>query len=156
MKIVLLENVDNLGIVGDVKDVAEGYARNFLIPQKLAVRFGDKEAKILLKNISKKREAAKKEISKLEEIAKKIDNFEIEFKEKINKKGSLFKAISIAEVAEKLKIDKKYIQMQQIKEIGKHKIKINFGNNIKASVNVKVVEEVIKKEKINNNKKEQQ
>lgn len=155
MKIVLLENVENLGIVGDVKDVADGYARNFLVPQKLAVRSGDKEAKILLKNISKKREAAKKEIDKLQEIAKKINDTEIEFKEKINKKGSLFKAIGIAQIADKLKIDKKYVQIQMIKEIGKHKVKINFGNNIKATVIVNVIEEKLKKEKINNNKKEQ-
>jgi large subunit ribosomal protein L9 len=155
MKIVLLENIENLGIVGDVKDVADGYARNFLVPQKLAVRSGDKEAKILLKNISKKREVAKKEIDKLQEIAKKINNTEIEFKEKINKKGSLFKAIGIAQIADKLKIDKKYIEIQMIKEIGKRKVKINFGNNIKATVIVNVIEEKLKKEKINNNKKEQ-
>jgi large subunit ribosomal protein L9 len=155
MKIVLLENVDNLGIVGDVKEVTDGYARNFLIPQKLAVRSGDKEAKILLKNITKKREEAKTEIVKLKENAKKIDNIEIEFKEKVNKKGSLFKAISVVQISERLKIDKKYIQMQQIKELGKHKVKINFGHDIKVIISVNVIEEINKKEKLNNNKKEQ-
>ena len=70
MKVVLLENVEHLGIVGDVKEVAAGYARNYLLPKKLAVKNSDSQAKILLKNIGQKRNRVKTEIKKLEKAAK--------------------------------------------------------------------------------------
>jgi len=151
MKIVLIENVDNLGIIGDIKDVANGYARNFLIPQKLAVKLGDKTAKILLKDLGKKRAIAKEEISKIDKKAQELEGKIVNFQAKINKKGSLFAAITPVQVSEKLKIDKKIISFAPIKTLGSHKVKLNFGHNVKANIIVNVEE---LNEKTIKNKKE--
>lgn len=140
MKIVLLENVEHLGIVGDRKEVANGYARNFLIPNKLAVKQGDPAGKKLLKDISKKRMNAQKELKDLGKIAKELEGKRIIIESKAGDSGKLFGAISSAEVADKLKVDKKKVAMAPIKTLGEHKVKINLGHKLFAYVMVEVVE----------------
>ena len=151
MKIVLLENVDFVGIVGDIKEVTDGYARNYLLPKKLAVKAGDPSAKKLLKNIAKKRQEAKKTILSLEKIAKELDGKTIEFMVQTNEKGKLFAAITANDIADKLEIDKKQIQCAPIKDTGAHKIKIYFSHGIKANISV-IINSKLKKE--NKSKKE--
>lgn len=136
MKIILLENVAGLGIVGDRKEVSEGYARNYLLPKKLAVKIGNREGKILLKNISKKRSEAQKEMKKIEKVAEDYKDKEIVFELKATDKGKLFGSIGPAEVAEKLKIDKKQVNFPAIRETGEHRVKIDFGHNVKTTVKI--------------------
>lgn len=138
MKIVLLENVEHLGIVGDVKDVAEGYARNFLLPKKLATKVGDSNAKIVLKDLAKKREKTQSEIRKIDELAKKIQDQKLDFELKSTLKGKLFGSIGAKDVAKKLKMDEKDIQMAPIKTIGEHRVKIYLGHNISTSIIINI------------------
>ena len=149
MKIVLLENVEHLGIVGDRKEVANGYARNFLIPKGLAVKQGDPAGKKLLKDISKKRQNAQKELKDLEKLAKELDGKKITISAKSGEAGKLFGAISSAEVAEYInkacsersrRVDKKKVVMSPIKTLGEYKVKINLGHKLSAHVIVEVVE----------------
>lgn len=146
MKVVLLENVENLGIVGDKKNVAPGYARNYLLPKKLVAKVGSKEAKILLKNITKKRDKIKKEVRKLEKIAKEYEGKEIKFQLKASAKGKLFGSVGTADVAKKLKISQKQIDFSPIKEVGKHKVKVNLGHNIKTQIKI-IIEKLKNKKK---------
>lgn len=139
MKVVLLENVDNLGIAGDIKEVADGFARNYLLPQNLAVKVGDAKAKALLKNISQKREQTKKQIEEIKKVAKKFEGKTIEIKSKANDKGVLFKAVSSSEVAKKLGIDAKKLSFEPIKTAGEHQVDIDFGNNIKIKIIIKIL-----------------
>lgn len=139
MKVVLLENIDNLGIVGDIKEVADGFARNYLLPQNLVVKVGDTKAKALLKNIAKKREEIKSQIISLKEVAKKYDAKEIDIQAKANQKGVLFKSVTKNEIAKKIGVDAKLLSLDPIKEVGKHNIEINFGNNIKAKVLLNII-----------------
>ncbi len=141
MKIVLLENVDHLGIAGDVKEVATGYARNFLLPQRKAVVAGDRQAKDLLKNISVKRQEAKAEIKKIQKTADLLDGKTIEFVVSVNEKGKLFASITAADVAKKMQVETNILQMSPIKETGTHKVKVYFGHDIKANIEVVVMAE---------------
>jgi len=152
MKIVLIENVDHVGIVGDTKTVADGYARNYLLPKKLAVKIGGKQAKSLLKDIAKKRQKAKAEIASIEKTAKELEGKSIAFEASASEKGKLFAAITTADIAKKLKLDKKQIQCAPLKDLGTHKVKIYFGHGVKA--NVSVIINVKTKKKIKNNKEE--
>lgn len=147
MKIVLLENVDHLGIAGDVKEVASGYARNYLLPQRKAVLVGDKQAKDLLKDITTKRQAAKAEIKKIQKIADAIEGKKIEFIVSVNERGKLFAAISAADVAKKFDIETNLLQLTPIKDTGTHKVKAYFGHDIKANIEIVVTPEEAKKTK---------
>lgn len=153
MKVVLLENVDHLGMVGDQKEVAPGYARNFLIPQKLAVKVGDSRARILLKDIAKKRIEITKDIKKIGKIAQQFEGREIKFKLKATDKGNLFGSIGPQDIAKKLKIDKKQIQFSPIRQIGKHKISVNFGHNIYANLIIVIEAQKSKTKKLAKNNK---
>lgn len=138
MKIVLLENVEHLGIVGDVKEVAEGYARNYLLPKKLAAKVGDKNARILLKDIVEKRKKIKAEVDKTQKLATKLNGQTLEFTLKTTDKGKLFGSIGAKEVAEKLKLDTKMVQMSPIKTVGEHSVKVYLGHNIYTSILINI------------------
>jgi large subunit ribosomal protein L9 len=135
MKIILLQDVKGIGKKLEVKDVSDGYARNFLIPRKLA-EFASpstvKKAESLRKTID-----AEKEVK--ENLAKKAIELLRDTKVTINKKGNgkghLFAAVHESEIAEALKtqahieIDPEYVETDKpIKEAGDHKVKVKVGN----------------------------
>lgn len=140
MKIILLQDIKNLGQTGDIKEVADGYARNFLIPRKLA-ETATKEA--IGKAIEKKQETEKMKNRKTEELknlAKKLEGEEIVIKAK-EKSGKLFGSIGRKEIAENLgnEISEDMIELEEnIKETGVKNITANFGYNIKARMTVRV------------------
>lgn len=150
MKVVLLENVEHLGIVGDIKEVASGYARNFLLPKMLVVKVGDPKAKSLLKDISKKRQVIKAEVKKIQKKADSLEGKTVEFNVKANEKGKLFAAITAADIAKKLELDNIKIQTAPIKDAGTHKAKIYFEHNVNANIEVIVeINDTKKKQKVN-------
>ena len=144
MRVVLLENVEHLGIVGDVKEVADGYARNFLLPEKLAAKVGSSDARILMKDIKSKRAKSELEIKKLKKLALEINGKVLEFEVKATEKGKMFGAITSADVAEKLKMDKKQIQFAPLKSLGEHKVDVHLGHNVKANIIIKIKSQVKK------------
>ena len=147
MKVVLTENVEKLGIIGDTKDVKRGYARNWLLPNKLAVASEDPKAKEVIERAKKEREKIAKEVEKLKELALKIQENPIEIASKAGEKGKLFGSITAEEIAKKLKLSKKDIQAEPLREIGRHEvtIKLGYGVEAKAVVNVTPVETKKKK-----------
>ncbi len=143
MKIVLLEDVDNLGYAGDIKEVKDGYARNYLIPKGKALM----ATKSNLKMVEEKRRAILRRIEKKIEAAKKIrdalDGLEIEISAKAGKEGKLFGSVTATEIYEAIKdkaegLDKKQIRLPEggIKSVGEHQVEIAIYRDIKATIKV--------------------
>ena len=147
MRVVLLQDIENLGKKYEVKEVKDGYARNFLIPQGLA-KPATKEAIIWLetqKEIEAKK--AEEELKKIQEKATAIDGQELIIPVKIGEEGQFFESITSQKISEKLKelgfeIKKAQIDLKEpIKELGEFPIKIRFEHNLEAEIKVIVVEE---------------
>ncbi len=146
MKIVLLEDVENLGYAGDIKEVKDGYANNYLIPKGLALA----ATKSNLKLVEEKRKAIlrkiEKKIAQANKIKEALDGIEIEIKAKAGEKGKLFGSVTANEIFEQIKdkaegIDKKNIRLPEggIREVGEYTVEIAIYRDIKASIKVKVV-----------------
>ena len=147
MKIILLKDVEKLGKKGEVKSVADGYARNFLIPNKLAALATKSELAKLEEQKKIETEKAEEELKFYQEIANQIDGLELEILVKVSEEGKLFGAVTASQIAEKLKeknfkIKKEQIKLEKpIKEIGEHEATIEFPHNLETKINVIIVEE---------------
>jgi large subunit ribosomal protein L9 len=146
MKIILLQDLKTLGKAGDVKDVAEGYARNFLFPKKIAELATEKA---IQENDLKKGQEKKEEESKLESLrnlAAKLQNKKIVLRSK-EKNGKLFGSISAKDIASALKkenlaIPQTYIIMNEaIKNVGEYKIEIALNPEIKTFIKLEILGE---------------
>lgn len=142
MKVILLKDVPNTGKKNDIKEVSPGFARNFLIPKKLAVVADNDSLRKL--EIKKKVESenATKELKEVEAIVSKIDGQEIEINIKTGKEGQLFESVNKQKISERLKemgynIDKEDVILETpIKEVGEFPIKLKFGHNLEAEVRI--------------------
>lgn len=147
MKVVLLENVKKLGKVGDVVNVSDGYAANFLFPRKLAQVATSEILKRVEQLKANKIANEKEETNKLNELARSIKDKKIIISAKA--KGSkLFGSIDAGIIAKEIKnqlgteIGKENIKLESpIKEIGEKKVNIEFLKNIKTNIVVEVKEE---------------
>ncbi len=143
MKIILLQDLKNIGKKGDVKEVTDGYARNFLLPQKIAQRATEEAIK---KNEIQKKEAVKKQaINKQasEELLKKLQKKKFVIVTR-QKKGKLFGSITAKKIAEVFKKEDLAISAdciiikKNIKKIGEHEIEIKLKAGIEGKVKIKV------------------
>lgn len=147
MKVILLKNIEKLGKKGEVKNVADGYARNFLIPNKLAALATKSELAKLEEQKKIETEKAEEELKFYQEIANQIDGLELEIPAKVAEEGKLFGAVTDSQIAEKLKeknfeIKKEQIKLESpIKEIGEHEATIEFPHNLEVKIKVIIVEE---------------
>ncbi|MBI4281625.1 50S ribosomal protein L9 [Candidatus Uhrbacteria bacterium] len=142
MKVVLLKNVEKLGLAGAVRDVAEGYARNLLFPKKLAVP-ATAEALAKATQLRNEREhAAELDLERVEDLAKRLDGFEMEFKEKANSHGTLFAAITRTKIITVLKkkgivvAEKHIVLPHPLKEIGEHDVVVALPHGLEAMIRV--------------------
>lgn len=147
MKVVLLENVKKLGKVGDVVNVSDGYAANFLFPRKLAQVATPDILKRVEQLKANKVANEKEEINKLSELSRSIKDKKIIISAKA-KGGKLFGSIDAGIIAKEIKnqlgteIGKENIKLESpIKETGEKKVNIEFLKNIKTNVIVEVKEE---------------
>ena len=147
MRVILLQDVENLGKKYEIKEVKNGYARNFLIPKKLA-KPATKEALKWLemqKEIEEKR--AEEELKKVQELATKVDGAEVVIPVKVGEDGQLFEKVGVQKILEKLNemgfgIKKNQIELPEpIKELGEFPVKIKFSHNLEAEITVVVTEE---------------
>jgi len=134
MKILLVKKVNNLGEPGEIKDVADGYARNFLVPKGLARVATDSVIKQFELKKEKKYKKKDKTLKKSKELLKKINNLKIIMKAKAEEeKKTLFGSISAKDIADQLKergyeIDAKYIKLDEpIKQLGYYDVEIEVG-----------------------------
>jgi large subunit ribosomal protein L9 len=143
MKVLLIKDVKGLGKAGEIKNAKDGYARNYLIPKGFAKLATDEVIKQWLEEQKKKEEELKKEVAKLNELKEKIENTKIVIKHKLGANGHLYGAITNKEVAEHLKekgieIDKKQIDIKQIKAVGEYSVDIKLGHGIYAKLDLVV------------------
>jgi large subunit ribosomal protein L9 len=144
MKVLLKQDVAKIGKKGQILDVKEGYARNFLIPGGLAVEASGGAMKQIEeeKRASDRHKAKEKE--EAQDLAKKIEAVSILLKHKAGEEGRLFGSITSAEVAEALKqknfnIDKKKIVLEEpIRLVGDYEVKIKLHPEVAAHLNVRV------------------
>lgn len=147
MKVILLKNVEKLGKKGEVKNVADGYARNFLIPNKLAALATKSELAKLEEQTKIDTEKAEEELKFYQEIANQIDGLELEIPVKVSEEGNLFGAVTASQIAEKLKeknfeIEKEQIKLEEpIKEIGEYEAIVEFPHNLETKIKLIIVEE---------------
>jgi len=147
MRVILLQDVENLGKKYDVKEVANGYARNFLIPKGLAKIATEENLKWLETQKEIEAKKAEEELKRIQEIAANIDGQEIIIPVKVGEEDQLFESITFQKIYEKLKelgfeIKKNQIDLSEpIKELGEYPVKIKFEHNLEAEIRVIVVEE---------------
>jgi large subunit ribosomal protein L9 len=147
MKVILLEYVYKHGVAGEVIDVADGFARNYLIPRGLAVKATEGE----MKRAQKLREQAAMRRAELDqrlnEIARQIDGVELVFGRRAAVTGKLFGSVTTAEIAEALlektgaDINRRRISQQPLREIGTHEVPVRLGNEISPVLKVTIVPE---------------
>ncbi len=144
MKVILLQDVKSIGKKYEVKNVSNGYARNFLFPQKLAKMANNKEL-VRIETLKKLDENKKEqEKGKATELAKKIGETEIEIKVKVGDKDELFESITVKKIIEKLKaggidINKEQIDLKSpIKALGEFEIDIIVSPDISTKLMVRV------------------
>jgi large subunit ribosomal protein L9 len=142
MKVILLQDVKKAGKKGDVVDISDGYARNFLFPRKLAEEANNNNMHIL--NTKKENERKKKlaEIEAAQKLASELKGKEIKIEAKSGNGGRLFGAITSKDVAElinkqfKLSVDKKKIVMDTIKVAGSYDIEIKLYPEVSTKMKV--------------------
>jgi large subunit ribosomal protein L9 len=149
MKLILIKDVKDLGMAGDVVTVKNGYGRNYLLPQNFAV-MATKDA---LKKIEAiKADAEKVRNIKLEENKAKLaqlSNMTLTFNRKADENGNLYGSVSEFDIVEAIKekgveINKNNVHIEKhIKEIGDSQVEISFGSDLTATVVVSVVKEEI-------------
>ena len=102
MKVILIQDVDNLGKIGDSVNVKNGYARNFLIPKKLALFANDQNMKSIESMIKQQEMKNAKERSNLESLAKVIDKVTLKFELKAGEEGKLFGSVTSQMISDEL------------------------------------------------------
>ena len=148
MKILLREDVKNVGKVGDIVDVRSGYARNFLLPKKLAIEATDKRVKEWnhWQAVSNKKKL--KMVEKRKEILKKMEDVTVTFKRQASTKADkIFGSVTTIDVATELEklgyvVDRRDVVLEgPIKELGQFKALIRFGDNLETHIKVCVERE---------------
>jgi large subunit ribosomal protein L9 len=146
MRVILLDNVVGLGRAGDIKNVKDGYARNYLLPQKL-VEMATKSKENHLKRIaSALTEKAKQYYENALALKEGIEKEVIQIHAKAGEEGKLFGSITSMDLSRVLKekgfdIDRKKILIDNIKEIGEHSARIKLDEGVMATIKVTVIAE---------------
>jgi large subunit ribosomal protein L9 len=146
MKVILLADVKTLGKRGDVANVSDGYANNFLLPRQLAsVATPGAIKQLEQQNNAKKRRQAE-EVANAQDVATQLEDLTLEIPAKAGGNGRLFGTVTNANVADAIQvalnvaIDRHKIEMKDgIKAVGTYPIEIRLGNNIVAKSNIRVV-----------------
>lgn len=142
MKIILCEDVDNVGEMGQTVKVSDGYARNFLLPRRLAVSSDSASAHQIeheMRIIRKREEKRRKELA---EVAKGLGGLRVVFKAKAGEGGKLFGSITTLHIAQKLEEmghainRKKIILAEPIKTLGDHPVTVRLKTGIETNINV--------------------
>lgn len=148
MKVILLEDVKSLGKKDEIVSVSDGYARNMLLPKKLAVEANTKNMNELKLKKANEEKVAKELLESAQKLAKEIETKEIICKMKVGAGGKIFGSISTKEIVqavkEQLRIEldkKKVIINETIKSLGTYNVKLKLHPKVTGTLTVKVVEE---------------
>jgi large subunit ribosomal protein L9 len=143
MEILLIENVPNLGVRGDIVTVKDGYARNFLLPRKkaLPVTAGNKRQIELEKERNLKLRA--KELAAAQSLKEQLEAISLAIAKKVGENGHLFGSVTNADVAELLKakgfeIEKQSISLPHVKDLGEYTVDIRLFSGVHAKLSLSV------------------
>ncbi len=155
MKVILLEKVKNVGNIGQIVSVAEGFARNFLLPRKFALVADEKNSNVLKdrqKALSKKIEA---EQAGAKEIKKKLDGTTIEMIKKVGQNGKLFGSVTTLDISKELEtkgihVERRLINIEgAVKSMGTYDCKARlFGNDVVANFKLKIMIDPVQAEEL--------
>ena len=146
MKIILKQNMEKIGQVGDVVEVSDGFARNFLIPQGKAISYTKGNFKEI--EYLKKKELAKKEkaLNEAKDLAEKLDNISLEIKVKAGEEGKLFGSVTSKDIVEALlkehgiELDKKKLNLKEsLKKLGVHIVPVNLYKDVTPQIKVNLI-----------------
>ena len=145
MKVVLRQNVEKLGEAGAVKEVANGYARNYLIPRGLAVVATAGELKTAVHNQAVKDRKIVHQEQQLQSVADRINGTRLEFTARTGSQGRLYGSITVTDIAEKLaaaigeEVDRRKIVLDEpIRTVGEHTVTVHLVGRLRPRVTVSV------------------
>ncbi len=147
MKVILREDIENLGRAGDIVKVADGYGRNYLIPKRLAVKADLRNVRALEHDRRVIEARAKKTRKSAEELGSKLAALSLTIPAKAGEEGKLFGAVTSRDIAEALDragvtVDRKLVLLAEpIKQIGEYRVKVKAGTEIVPEISVSVVAE---------------
>lgn len=148
MKIILLQDVKSLGKKGEIVNVNDGYARNFILPKKLGLEANGKNMNDLKLQKNNEAKIAKEHLEAAKETAKQLEAGKVEVAIKVGEGGKVFGSVSNKEIAAEVKkqlgleIDKKKVQLKDaLKTLGTHKVPVKLHPEVTAEVTVEVKEE---------------
>ena len=147
MKVILKETIDSLGIIGSEVSVANGYARNYLLPQKKAVEATPQNRKILAQERVKFDLQIAKERKIAEEMAERLQGIVCSIPSKVSDEDRLYGSVSIRDIIDALekqdvKVDKRMVLLKEtIKTLGTYKIPIRVYKDVEPEITVEVVPE---------------
>jgi large subunit ribosomal protein L9 len=148
MKVILRQDVDNVGLRGEVVDVARGYARNFLLPRRLAERATPKRVAEVERVASQRSRHEAQSFDQAQEIAERLGNLELRFDVKAGDTGVLFGSVTPTNIADelwerhKVRVDRRKIELgEPIKRIGRYQIPVELFQDVTVELRTLVVPE---------------
>lgn len=146
MQIILLEKIANVGNLGDVVKVKDGYARNFLIPQGKAKRATPENLKVIEARRAELEKAAADKLAGAQALAEKIEGSVLRITQKAGVDGRLFGSVTNADIVEALKaqgvdVEKAMVRMPTgpLKQIGDHPVSVALHTDVSANITVTVI-----------------
>ena len=144
MKVILLEDIKSLGRKFDVKNISDGYARNFLLPKKM-VQIATPAALAQLKIQKEIQEKARaKQLENLKKIAASLKGQELIFALKVGDKGEVFGSVNVDKISEAFKakgfeVEKNQIELESpLKSLGEHLVSLKLDKEIEAKIKIKI------------------
>lgn len=147
MRVYLLKDVENVGMAGEIKNVSDGYAANFLIPRKLAREINENETSFF---VGKERKAQVEAVvlnSKIAMLAERLKTTHVTIKKRAHDNGKLYGSIGADEIVDLLKgkeisINRKQIEFDKtVRTVGEHKVAIRLSSKLRPELTLKVVGE---------------
>ncbi|MBQ9427836.1 MAG: 50S ribosomal protein L9 [Paludibacteraceae bacterium] len=144
MEIILIQDVANLGYKNDIVKVKDGYARNYLIPNKQAIIANESNRKQLAENLKQQARKMAQQLADAQAMAEKLAAITLTVAAKANEDGKIFGTVTTAQIAEALEaqglnVDKKIITVEAVKELGEHVAIARLHREVKAEIKLNVV-----------------
>ena len=148
MQVILIQDVNNLGGANELVTVKNGYARNFLIPQKLAVEASSSNIKQLAERLKQIKKKEDKMLAELNKVVAALQSGPVTIGAKTGTSGKIFGSVTTVQVSKAIReqkgyeIDRRRIQLlDDIKELGSFKAKVDFGNGNETEISIEIVAE---------------
>jgi len=152
MDVILREEIEKLGNRGELVKVADGYARNYLLPKRLAVLATASNKKIIEQERQAHVRREAKLVDEAQDLAKLMNGVSVTFTQKAGEMDQLFGSVTAKDIAEALEkqdfhVDRRKIHLEEpIKQLGEHKVTLKLHHNVEAEIQVIVVREAVEEE----------